>query len=185
MAGNALKGFYIAILVLTVIFAIVEIGLASDLVWEINRLFIGFGGVIRPRTRYLIFCSAWGILSGIVLLMLMTLESDGAWAAQVVMIFISMIFWLIGAALFTSVTGGGISCGSQYPSCFVVNIVNATLAFAWINWAFILIGFFLALACTFSRSSRQPPANTTQTANKGPQPTTASAPTGTNQTQPV
>ena len=23
---------------------------------------------------------------------------------------------------------------SRYPSCFVVNIVNATLAFAWINW---------------------------------------------------
>lgn len=78
----------LVILILTIVFAIVEVcsptygiaqadilslqlGLASELLWEINRRFIGFGGIIRPRTRYLIFCSAWGTLSGLLILILL------------------------------------------------------------------------------------------------------------------
>ena len=49
--------------------------------------------------------------------------------------FISMIFWLIGAALFTSVIGGsGLHCGHVNYSHRICNIVNSTMAFAWITW---------------------------------------------------
>jgi hypothetical protein len=64
-----------------------------------------------------------------------------------------MVFWLIGASLFTSAIGGsGVNCGQVgfapvvyfgthfprsspgIPNCHFVNIVNTTMAFAWINW---------------------------------------------------
>lgn len=91
----------LVILILTVIFAIVEvclptngifqadvcafqIGLASDLDWRFSRLFIGFRGFLRPRTRYLIFCSAWGILAGLILLIFLLVEEKWVWGVQVV-----------------------------------------------------------------------------------------------------
>lgn len=63
-----------------------------------------------------------------------------------------MVLWLLAASLFTSIIGGsGINCGQVnfsyhayrflslrsstiFPNCHNVNIVNSTLAFAWINW---------------------------------------------------
>jgi hypothetical protein len=52
-----------------------QLGLASDLVSTINRTFGVFASYIRPRTRYLVFCSSWTLLSGIFLVMLMALAS--------------------------------------------------------------------------------------------------------------
>ena len=89
----------LAVLAFTIILAIVEvrpptyeifqadvwtfkIGLASDLDWELSRRFIGFRGFVRPRTRYLIFCSAWGILAGIFALVLAMAEGALIWALQ-------------------------------------------------------------------------------------------------------
>lgn len=50
-----------------------QLGLASDLISDINRTFGVFASYIRPRARYLVFCSSWTLLSGIVLVMLMAL----------------------------------------------------------------------------------------------------------------
>lgn len=48
----------------------------------------------------------------------------------------SFMFWLIGAALFTSTLGGGLSCGQATFSGGrrLCNISNTAMAFAWINW---------------------------------------------------
>ncbi|KAF9785556.1 hypothetical protein BJ322DRAFT_839367 [Thelephora terrestris] len=147
MANACMKITYISILCLTIIFAIVELALASDLVRDINRSFFGFSSFIRPRTRYLVFCSSWTLLSGIFLVMIMALaESAMAIIVQLIVLFMSMVFWLIGAALFTSAIGGkGINCGPGLSNCHFVNIVNSTMAFAWINWAFVFIAFCMAL----------------------------------------
>lgn len=169
---NCLKVSYIIVLILTIIFAIVELGLASDLVWDINRSFFGFAAFIRPRTRYLVFCSAWTLLSGIFLVMLMALaEFFVAIVVQLIVLFMSMVFWLIGAALFTSAIGGsGINCPPGVSSCHFTNIVNSTMAFAWINWSFIMIAFILALAlaCFGRDRERKEPANQMGAANTGP-----------------
>lgn len=174
MANDCMKITYICILCLTIIFAIVELGLASDLVWLINRSLFGFASFFRARTRYLVFCSAWTLLSGIFLVMLMALASATiAIVVQLIVLFMSMVFWLLGAALFTSVIGGsGINCGPGLSSCHFVNIVNSTMAFAWINWSFITIAFLMALwlACFGRDHERKEPTNQNQmgTANTGP-----------------
>jgi len=48
----------------------------------------------------------------------------------------SFMFWLLGASLFTSTLGGGLSCGQATFSGGrrLCNISNTAMAFAWINW---------------------------------------------------
>jgi NADH:ubiquinone oxidoreductase subunit K len=53
----------------------IQLGLASDLVHIINQSFVIFSTRLRPRTRYIVFCSSWTLLSGIFLVMLMALAS--------------------------------------------------------------------------------------------------------------
>lgn len=179
MAYDCVKVTLIIVLCLTVIFAIVEIGLASDLTWHINRSFFGFASWIRPRTRYLVFCSVWTLFSGIILVALLALASAiTAIVVSLIILLMSMIFWLIAASLFTSLLGGsGINCGPGLPDCHVVNVINTTMAFAWINWSFIMIAFLLALwlACfgrdrDRERERKEPPNQPNQmgTANTGP-----------------
>ncbi|KAF9650524.1 hypothetical protein BDM02DRAFT_3267913 [Thelephora ganbajun] len=124
MARDFMKIIYIIILCLTIVFAIVELGLASDLIRELNRTNLGFSSPIRPRTRYLVFCSSWGIIAGVFLVIFMAL-------AEAAM-----------AIIFQVIVPGRLRCR-------VINIINSTMAFAWINWSFVTIGLFLALLLAF------------------------------------
>ena len=62
-----------------------QLGLAADLVSIINRNLGIFSNFIRPRARYLVFCSSWTMLSGIFLVMLMALaEAEIAIVVQLI-----------------------------------------------------------------------------------------------------
>lgn len=108
-----------------------QLGLAADLTWHFDRSVFGYRSTIRARTRYLVFCSSWTILAGILLAMVVTMADTvggsmtqvvvyaqnlllsrfGHGLIQMIRMFISMCFWLLGAALFTSAIGGsGLNC---------------------------------------------------------------------------
>jgi hypothetical protein len=62
-----------------------QLGLAADLTWHFDRSVLGYRSTIRARTRYLVFCSSWTILSGILLAMVLTMaDTVGGSMTQVV-----------------------------------------------------------------------------------------------------
>lgn len=76
-----------------------QLGLSSDLTWNINRSFFGFATFIRPRSRFLVFCSSWTLLSGIILLMLFALASATTAIIVHVIVYERAFYLLLGGDL--------------------------------------------------------------------------------------
>ena len=67
-------------------------------------------------------------------------------AGHLIVIFLTWVFWLSGAAALTAHTGGSFSCAAKpypFPYC---NSTKALTAFAWIGW--IILSFMLAMVIT-------------------------------------
>lgn len=91
-----------------------QLGLASDLVRDINRSYYGFATFIRPRTRYLVFCSSWTLLSGIFLVMLMALAEFFIAIVVQLIVYVQKFFCLPLKCELT--TGPGCSCPWPFGS---------------------------------------------------------------------
>lgn len=131
---------------LLLLFGIIEGANTSWLVSQYNNNNSYPTQSIQDRSRFLVFVSWWTVVFSAAYLaafwfaplsFISSIASHGAW------IILTWIFWLAGAAAMTAALGGGLSCGTTvYAYC---GQLNASIAFAWIEWIIISVLLILIL----------------------------------------
>ncbi|KAI0347858.1 hypothetical protein BDW22DRAFT_1349932 [Trametopsis cervina] len=130
---------------LIILFAIIELAIASWLVSRFNAHHNYFSTDERDRTRFLLFTSIWTIFfSFLYMLLFLHSASSGSVLTSVgshgVFMFLTWIFWLAGAAAITDTLNGGLNCGTGVIYC---DQLNALEAFAWVET--VLVTFALVV----------------------------------------
>ena len=113
-------------------------------------------GSVRARVRYILFCSIWTIVMGIIFLVFFFVSSLGSVMTSVAAHFIlyvshihpqpasltrksldsliiTFILWVAAAAAITEALGGGLSCSHQNYFTYCGQL-NAVEGFAWLIW---------------------------------------------------
>jgi len=129
-----------------VLFSLIEMCVAAWLTAKYNGNHNYPFGAVRTRVRYILFCSIWTALVGMIFLVLFWVVSAGSMltsvAAHFIFLSITFILWIAAAAAITQSLGGGLSCSHQNFWAYCGQL-NAVEGFAWLIW--ILVTFTLIM----------------------------------------
>ncbi|KAK8858478.1 hypothetical protein IAR55_002705 [Kwoniella newhampshirensis] len=135
---------------LLTLFALIEGCVTSWLVSRYNDHDTYPSHSYRDRLKFLVFVSWWTFVfsAGYIAAFLLAYESFfSTIASHLGWIALTWILWLAGAASFTAANGGGHSCSNS--SLIYCNQLEATEAFAWIEWILITLMFGATAAIAF------------------------------------
>ncbi|KAF9040272.1 hypothetical protein BDZ89DRAFT_1060702 [Hymenopellis radicata] len=122
---------------LLIIFGIIELSLTSWLVSRFN-LNHNYSSISeRDRVRFVLFCSVWTVVLGLLYAGLFLYSATGSALTSImshgIFFLFTWIMWTAAAAAITEMLGGGLNCSNQREFVYCSQL-NAVEAFAWIEW---------------------------------------------------
>ncbi|WWD18365.1 hypothetical protein CI109_102815 [Kwoniella shandongensis] len=145
-AGPHIKRGHPIFFGLLTLFALIEGAVTSWLVSRYNDHDTYPSNSYRDRIKFLVFVSWWTFVfsAGYIVAFFLAYDSFiSSIASHLGWVALTWIFWLAGASSFTAANGGGHACNNS--SITYCNQLEATEAFAWIEWILITLMFISML----------------------------------------